>query len=463
MASFKKIGCAVLLAPVLVYAVWVSLPTSHYKKEIAQICLDQQRDFDLLQSTYATDPARNSFLDPTLHETWCYRRELKEYGGNVTPGAVSRAIKAFNECNPIRQTGLSLAHLDASLKKLKKSPAQLKAARKPFVALLPKIESAMEKPVWCAPSTGPEISTLLPNLLPVRTLAQALAFEAWLEARDKRPDDGAKLALSTLRFGLHVARGNAALIQVMVATVVQAIAFRTLDAILVDQSLQVATLQQIVDQLGQDALPQDSTGRGLAYEMLCQHNSLKQGVGPYLRGAQESPGAASFLSASGLFSRELRMLDNDYYPFVRSCLGDPVDLSWQKEAYKHEAWSAGSIWSDIKGQHGLFAQAVLPNFQNAPLQIKLLRTELNGLRALAAVELFKQKNHRYPASLAEVGLNAQPEDELSSKPFQYSLKAGKPHLMLPIDPEFAEHLHPKDQPEPQTVPRWDEGGLSLTP
>ena len=441
MSKVRKAGCAAVIGLGVAYIAWVNLPTARHSAEIEKLVQERTKELTLLQTTHANDRDNNIFWDPTFREMWCLSTELKSKGGPIEPGAVDKAFKDFSGNDPVMYgqerdaKGFAESRNGRGL-----NEADVANARKAFESYLPKLKATLAKAVFISPMGHFDSTAASPNFIGLRRVTQTLAFESALLLQEGKPDEAVELPLLGLHLSKAVSENPGNLICMMLSAAMDGICFDSLHAALVDASaLKPETLKLAGEVLQKEILPQDGMASAAEIELVFVHNTLL--LGPVNLAAVEPPEIAGgpfgslgavFLKASGLWSREARMTEDEFYEHIKG--------SSDKTARVNDVDNSSLIWDDVLGRRSLLGSTILPSTGRATVVYRLTRSKLQALRVIVALRQYQLKNGKYPASLddlKEVGLTAIPANEVSAKPLEYKLDNGKPQLILPVDPEIA--------------------------
>ena len=430
MSKRWKIRCTVLFGLTFVYLVWVSHPTIRDPEQLQALLQKRQQIFDLQQRLYAADVAENTYLDPTFRAAWATRSEQKDSVAEPAPGSPSETLHDFNAFNPVNTNGqFTIKQMDKISESIHRPLSSFEAARARLKALLPSLEQALSKPVFLTPSAHFDVAMPVCNYIAVRQVAQVLDFEASLEANEGQPDEAAEKALLGLRLGHNLATGPGGLINLGISIAIQFIDFKALHEIMLEHALKPATLERIIAELDRDILPADAVASAVENRMAPVHNSVRPGFGILIpHDASDHTFNASplvyLLKYTGLASREMRMYDNDMLGLLPAAYGTPVDFEWLRLE------GTDLLWSDLRGSHAYISNQLISPFSLEHFQLKLARAKLAGLRILASAQLYRARKGEYASSLEQ--LAPVPANDPSDKPIQYTVKDGKPRVLVPV-------------------------------
>ena len=380
----------IVVAGLLGALVWIntSVPAAD-QAEADRILALRRQDWDLRQRVYANDAACNAYLDPTFKEMW--------WGEAPTYGATNATLSEFVELSP----GVGVTRLN---------PRQLEL-RKNAQRLLLKLTEVIARPAFLVPSPILSYATPVPNVVGLCKLAKALSLESALEAQENRPDGGAARALDILRLSALAAGACPTINNFSMSIAIQSIGCDALVERLRQNDLKKATLERIMADMERCAPSQDVLGALMEYELLRAHNSMSAGT-------QTGPAVWS-----GWTKREMRIYDNQMLPCIRA--------SYAKE------------FTDGEESKRLVSSVPIPDYSRARAVLCFSRTRARGLQLMAALQLYRLEKKRFPGSLEQlkqVGFTSPALNELSSAPFSYSLKDGKPELKIPVDGEMAKRV-----------------------
>lgn len=427
MASSKVLpGClASLLALGVGYCSWVALPSVRSEAEVKALLARQEQAHQQDQKQ-ARDPQHNAFVDPELSPFW--GRKSVEYRKDSKAAEIVAALRAYgflgNEDEKGSQVGLLW----------KKKEGGLRTAAADFAAFLPILRKALGREIFVFPGSGlPDAETEMPNYLALRSIAQALSAYAEVQLADGHRAAALEAGLDILALArLSIGQKAHPLIMTVMASALQTTGQETISYLLQSSSdWSEAELRKLLEGLSSSPVTAPLLLESMEYELWVAQNTFRKPPGTLFGAAGRMP---------GVWQREWRLFQNDYYPYVqaaRSGTALPVPQPAQ-----------GGLLGWVTGQHSSMAQLSMPNFQRVQALLEVSRQRQEFLRLYAEL-LLKKKQGKMPVSLS-------PEESrgLNFKSLRYRLEKGEPRLEYDLDSRLAQALPQAGRRQPGSA-RWE--------
>ncbi|MBT9587485.1 hypothetical protein IV102_29355 [bacterium] len=409
--SKLRLGCyGSLLAVVLSYFAWVSFPPSRYEAQSTAILKRQQENFSAYQKL-AADPTKNAFSDPVMVEYW--GRKNKEYRDHSKAQEAITALARWGSCSEWKDTQLGQALG-------RKEPAAVEAVTA-FEKLYPHLSEVIRRPHFVATyDEPPSLLTIVPNLVALRKIAQALSCYSEVCMLRGQQDKALQANLQIFELGHLLTRQNTWLIQSMLAVANQGIGSQTLCYLLQQSSAgwPVAELEKILLTLEKTQLPSDMLVNPLEAELYGMQNSLQAVV--------KGDDALALRFFPGLLQREWRLYKNDYLPML---------LDIEATGSTQRVLPRENLGQWLLGQHGYASAVVIPNLKNAISQSQLARQRQAFLHLYVKLLILKSRGH-LPATLAQlVSAGFKPLGDLDLDRVEYRVKPLQ--IRLKLEPELA--------------------------
>lgn len=429
MSSSKILpGCLVSLAAVVVFFFsWVALPSVRSEQEVKKLLARQQQAFEEDQKL-ARDPERNAFIDPQLAPFWGRKSVESKSQSNAAEAVSGLLVFGF-----LGRPGDQDARL-ASLWKGK--DAGLRKAVADFEAFLPVLRKTIERPCFILPTAQPpDFASELSNFVAQRSIAHALSAYAEVKLADGKPAAALDASLDILAFSrLLVGQKAHPLISAMVASAVQATGQVTLSYVLQSAPLlKEAELRKALEVLKSSAVDRELGLQAMEYELWVAQNSFQKSPET---GILKGP----LMRAPGVWRREWRLFQNDYYPFVEAArTRQPFNTNWVNQL---------SLLNWFLGQHSLTSQSLLPNFERVMNLLEISRQRQDFLHLY--VELLLQKR------LGRLAKELSPQwlGKLDPNHLTYRVEKGEPHLEYDLDSGLAKAL-PRASAPGRGSARWE--------
>jgi hypothetical protein len=427
MSSSKVLpGCLVsLVAVVVFYFSWVALPSVRAEEEVKKLLARQQQAFEEDQQR-ARDASLNGFIDPQLSPYW--GRKSVEWKPQSKAEEVTTALREFGFLSKNEQAELALSR--------RQGEAAFKKAVANFEAFHPVLRAALHRPYFIIPSSeSPGFESENANFLAQRSIAQALSAYAEVQLARGKPSAALDAGLEILKLArLVVGQKAHPLITVMIASALQTTAQETLSYVL--QSSAHWTVQDLNKAL--TALQSSPVSRELGLE--CMEYELWVAQNSFLKSPDLGVWKGPLLRAPGVWRREWRLFQNDYYPLVEAArTKKPLNTAWLNQ-------SGMPAW--LLGQHSLTSQTLLPNFERVMNLLEVSQQRHQFLHLYVEL-LLKKEQGRLPKELSPQWLG-----RLDPKRLAYQVEKGEPHLEYDLEPGLAQSLPPAG-PQRDGAARWE--------
>lgn len=429
MASSKILpGCLVsLTALVVFYLSWVALPSVGSEDEVKKLLARQQQAFEEDQKQ-ALDASQNAFIDPQLSPYW--GRKSVEHKPHSHAEDVISALRAFGFLG-------NQSASDSQLSKLwKGKDASLRQAVADFEALRPTLSGALHRSRFIIPqSERPHFESEISNYLAQRSIAQALSAYAEVQLANGKPSAALEAALDIFALArLVVSQRAHPLMITMIGSALQVTAQETLSFVLQSHSgWSEAELTSASRVLDLSAADRELGLEAMGYELWVAQNS-------FARGPQPAFGTGPLMHAPGVWQREWRLFQNDFYPFLKAARArQPVSSGWLGQ-------STFVNW--LMGQHSLTSPVLIPNFDRVMSLLELARQRQDFLHLYVQLLLQKRRGG-LPKELS-----GQELGKLDPKRLNYRVEKGEPHLEYVVDPALATSL-PQLKGQRSGASRWE--------
>lgn len=371
------------LLVVAAYGIWIQRPALKHPQLIDDAITSSLERHQAYQE-HARDPQKNGFLSKTFSPFW--GRKDQEQKSNSQVGKV---FSAWNQDYSTAGKGELVDHVALQESQ---DPAYLKA-REDLAKLVPELLSELNKPYFVAPEDKPTtFATMVPNFIAMRAVSQALAGYARSLTAEGKPAEAAKVLEGGLSFG-HNVGGHGMLISDMISVAMLAIIHDAALGCLNPESNLSADQWREFAQRALDSAPSERLlYQSLQAEIWVAHNSLETGaIG------DEVGELGSALALPGFMAREMRIYKN----VMSEC------LLAVEAGRRFEIDLDLGVGGMLKGEAGVIAAILVPNFTRAGLQISQIRKKLLSLGAAAGVLAYKKTHGDYPETLErlqEVGV-----------------------------------------------------------
>lgn len=381
----KKIGCLIaLVVAVVLYAGWVNYPPARYSQESTEILTRcQTRDADELAK--AKDAEKNGYLNPTLLPFWG-RKDVEGVEGNK-PRAVFDALDPYSDLRRGQDV-----HLEEYV--AKKDPA-LEKAFNDFVPIYAEFRKSIHQPLFLVPyEQQQDMTTLVPNFIAYRALAQTSTAYAEYLMLQGHSDQALEVAGDILTFGWQIDRQQGTLISRMMSIAIQNLGEQTASMILnpPHRLPKPAALESFRQVLEKTHCSLSDLYEALDVEYYVASNTLNKAKET---GELDGENLSKFMTlAPGLMSREIRLYQNDYLPYLKSVReGQLVTQEWMSQL---------SAWDWLLGRHSIVAAIIIPNYVRS-VEIQKLQSERQGFLHLYVCCLIEgAKTGAWPHDLAEL-------------------------------------------------------------
>ena len=408
MASSKFLpGCLGSVAALAVlYGSWIALPSVHSEADVRQLLSTQQRAFEEDQKA-SRDLTQNAFLDPQFAPYWG-RKSVE-----MKPGSpVADTVLAMREYSSV-----SAAKDPQTARLWKQKDVGLHKATADFVAMHSSLQKVLARPYFIIPWTqAPSFESESANFLALRNLAQGLSAYAEVQLADGKPEAALETALEILALAkLVVSQKSHSLIGTMVALALQTTGHVTVAAVLQSSDRwKPGPLRQALAVLESRFVSPDLALASLEAEFWFTQN--------YFQGKPPS----TFSKLPGLWNREWRLFQNDYFPAVQALRNhQPVNLGWMNQL---------SAMNWLLGQHSWVSGTLLPNFNRISSLLETGRQRRDFLHLYTEL-LLRQAEGQLPASLDPKSLGQLVPNRLG-----YRVVQGRPQLSYELDPLLAREL-----------------------
>ena len=367
--SKLRLGCyGSLLAVVLSYFAWVSFPPSRYEAQAAAILRRQQENFSAHQKL-AADATKNAFSDPVLVEYW--GRKNQEYRDHSKAQQAITALAEWGACSEWKDTrlGEALAHKDS---------VALEAVTG-FEELYPHLSEVIGRPYFVATyDEPPSLMTIVPNLVALRKIAQALSCYSEVCMLRGQQDRAVLANRQIFELGHLLTRQNTWLIQSLLAIANQAIGSQTLCNLLQQPvaGWPVAQLEKTLLTLEKTHFAPDMLVSPLEAELYGVQNSLQV--------VAKGDDAVALRFFPGLLQREWRLYKNDYLPML---------LDIEAKGSTQRTLPRESLGQWLLGQHGYASAVIMPNLNKAILQCQLARRRQAFLHLYLKLMILRSQGH----------------------------------------------------------------------
>jgi len=429
MSSSKILpGCLLSLVAVVVFFFsWVALPSVRSEEEVKKLLARQQQAFEDDQKL-ARDPERNAFIQPQLAPFW--GRKSVEYKSQSNAADIVSGLRVFGFLRKPDDQAMQLASLWKS-----KDAALLKAVGD-FEAFQPVLRKTVERPCFILPcAQPPDFESEPANFLSQRSIAQALSAYAEVKLADGKPAAALEASLEILALSrLLVAQKAHPLISAMVASAIQTTGQETLSYVLQSAPpLKEAELRKALEALKSSAVDRELGLQAMEYELWVAQNSFQKSPET---GLLKGP----LMRAPGVWRREWRLYQNDYYPFVEAARArQPFNTNWVNQF---------SLLKWFMGQHSLASQSLLPNFERVMNLLEVSRQRQDFLHLYVELLLQKRLGH-LPKELSPQWLGKLDPNHLT-----YRVEKGEPHLEYDLDSGLAKALPQASAPSRGSA-RWE--------
>ncbi len=427
MASSKVLpGClASLLAVAVCYLSWVAMPSVRSENEIEELLARQQRAYEDDQRL-ARDPERNAYIDPQLAPFW--GRKSLEFKNASKASQVMTAMRAYGFLGNEDEKGSQVAAL------WKKKDSGLRTATAEFAAFQPALRKTLSRTAFVFPSSeAPFVETEMPNFLALRSIAQALSAYAEVQLADGHPAAALDASLDILALArLSVGQKAHPLIMTVMASAIQTTGQETIGYLLQASSAWSETeLRKLLSALESNPVTPELRLDSMEYELWVARNTFRRPPGTLFGSAGRLP---------GVWQREWRLFQNDYYPSVQSARAGTVTPAPAAAQAGPLAW--------YLGQHSVMAQWTMPNFERVNSLLEISR-ERQGFLRLYAELLLRKRQGKLPATLS-------PEEArgLAFKSLRYQVEIGEPRLEYDLNPRLAQALPQAGRRQPGSA-RWE--------
>ena len=445
----KKIGCLiVLVVAVVLYAGWVNYPPARYSQESTELLARcQARDADELAQ--AKDAERNGYLNPALLPFWG-RKDVEGVEGNK-PRAVLNALDPYSDLRSGKEV-----HLEQSL--AKKDPA-LEKSFNDFLPIYAEFRKSIHQPLFLVPyEQQQDYTTIVPNFIAYRALAQTSTAYAEYLMLQGHADQALEVAGDILTFGWQIDRQQGTVISRMMSIAIQTLGEQTAGMILspphrLPKLADLESFRQVLEKTHR-SLP--DLYEALDVEYYVASNTLRKAKETGELGDED---VSKYLTkAPGVMSREIRLFQNDYIPYLKSVREGKLETQeWMNQL---------SAWDWLLGRHSIVAAIAIPNYVRS-VEIQKLQSERQGFLHLYVCCLIEgTKSGAWPHDLAELQKTGyKPLADFDPKKVVWNVEGPKLKLVLehPDNSLLAKPSDDKDLEEWNllTVPTWIlQGDLS---
>lgn len=427
MSSSKVLpGCLVsLVAVVVFYCSWVALPSVRAEDEVRQLLARQQKAYEEDQKL-ARDASQNAFIDPQLAPYW--GRKSVEWKPQSKAEDVTTALREFGFLSRKDQSEIGVFR--------RQREAAFEKAVSNFEAFHPALRAVLQRPYFIVPAPeSPDFESENANFLAQRSIAQALSACAEVRLAEGKPTAALDTALEILALArLVVSQKAHPLITVMIASALQTTGQETLSYVLQSsRHWKKEDLNKALTALQSSPVSRELGLECLEYELWVAQNSFHKS--PDL-GFWKVP----LMRAPGVWQREWRLFQNDYYPLVEAArTRQPFPTSWLNQSVM-PAW--------LLGQHSLTSQTLLPNFERVMNLLEVSQQRQQFLHLYVEL-LLKKEQGGLPKELS-----AQWLGRLDPKRLAYQVEKGEPQLEYDLEPGLAQTLPPAG-PQRSGAARWE--------
>jgi hypothetical protein len=396
-----------LLAPVLLYAAWVSYPPSRYEA-LSVTILQEVAARHAAEQQVAHRADLNAYVDPFFLPFWGREGiELRD------PSPAGEALKGLEDLSDLAQGR------DVKLEKRLKDPA-VHERFKQFALVYPHFREMCNRPHLVVPSSQPtSFPDPEPQYIAFRKIPLLLSGYAEYLSLQGQSEQALSVAMDCLRFSHLILAEQPALIRSMIGAAAQQISQSTL-AMLLETPLPGEALEPLLQLLQQTQVPASTFSA-------CIETEYAQGV--EMLSGMKKPFAGQNASwiplPPGLEGRELRLYKNDFLAVVVQLRqGQPIQNSWATN-FKMLDW--------FLGRHGVLGAIAIANYTKTGSHYEVLRMRQAFLHLFVALLQARQRSGRLPESLAQLQASGyKPLEGLDLKRVVYMARDGKASLKFQL-------------------------------
>lgn len=428
MSSSKILpGCLVSLAAVAVfYLSWVALPSVRSEDKVNELLARQKQLFEADQKL-AGDARQNAFIDPQLSLFWGRRSVEHQPQSQLGEAVMAMSSFGFLSQEPAGESGIPALRRQGS--------QSLDRAVGHFTTWLPVVRGALRRSAFILPSSKPpDFESEGPSLLGLRSMAQGLSAYAEVQLADGKPSEALEAALNILTLAkLIVSQKAHPLITTMIASAVQSTGQDTLGYLLqTSPDWSEADLERMLAALRSSAVSAQMGVECMEYDLWVAENAFAQ---------SPDPKSGRLLRFPGVWRREWRLYQNDYFPPLELARAGHPPSSAQMPKYTALSW--------FLGQRGFMSQLTMPNFERVTTLLDVSRQRQDFLHLYVQL-LLQKRQGRLPKELSSQGLGTLDPAHLS-----YRVEKGEPSLQYDLNPGLAQGLPKASGVKRNGAARWE--------
>ncbi len=399
-----------MAAVVVFFLSWVALPSVPSEEEISKLLARQKQAFEDDQKM-ARDPGHNAFIDPQLSPFW--GRKSIEYKAQSKAADVVMALRAFGFL------GGDDEHKSIAILRRKRD-VDLNKAVEDFSAFLPVLRSALLRPAFILPSSEfPHFESQGSNYIALRSIAQALSAYAEVQLADGKGPAALDASLDILALSkLAVGQRAHPLIMTMISSAIQSTGQETLGYVLQGWSdWSEGDLRKALAALKSSSVSAQLGVECLDYELWAAQNTFSR---------KPDPQSGALVRLPGVWQREWRLYQNDYYPYLEAARARRPQFSGNMTQYTTSSW--------FLGQHSWMSQLMMPNFERVVSLLEVSHQRQDFLHLYTEL-LLQKRQGRLPKELSPQWLG-----RLDPVHISYRVEKGEPHLEYDLESGLAQAL-----------------------
>ncbi len=316
------------------------------------------------------------------------------------------ALKDFADTDLFSKDPTTMEKNEELLKRWPQAKAQ-------FLEELPRIREALKKPHFASIPTeatdGYDFATLVPNFILFRSISQGLALLAEEAFLSGEPEQAVDYLVLGLEWSYRANESNKTLIGLMIRIAQLSIASNPIEKVVLRGNLNDSQLESLDAALAAAQVPRMALHTAMNHEIYLVDKWIRQ-----------------FEDREPRAVKEVSLED---VPAFYELLPDSY-LGSERKAYLNFELSRASNWKSLGAPEvfgedeinpfNLTSQIFVPNTARAQAQVMTIRSRVDALRLVIALERFKRKQGGYPASLQEIVpnyLQELPRDTASGLPW----------------------------------------------
>lgn len=417
----KRVGIALVTILILfigVYFFWVSSPAITNSAPVDEAIKATKTRLDELQS-HANNPDENGFLNKTFVVYWGVTGQ--QY---TKDSEIEKTVEAWSQNYSSQGTGEVVNHADLAAKK----DAEYLAKREAFAAEVPGLVESLNKPYFVAPEKGRRsITTLYPNLVAMRAVAQGLSGYGEALASEKKYDEAINVYIANWNLGKNL-YSQGSLLYDAIGNAIQSLTSASFETyIRPELNVSAADWKRVADALADRFADKDAVFGSVQGEVTIGVWYLEDSLsGKTNTDAGDISQELSSLSmAPGILDRERRMYWNTCGEFLEAVKNDKEDEFFKRvEKFDLGTWFSGDM--------SVLAAVALPNVSRSEANMSIGRKHLQALAVACALISQNKATGSFPNAIQDLAATYPKLKEAGALDLEFQYQAESGSLLLPL-------------------------------